>query len=105
MFLPVSDNNRRSWIRYHFVTLALIAACTAVFIAQTLGTEEDFARLMYGLGLIPAVVTLHFGQPQPPEGQPGVGVDQMCDAGLGAVNVAALEFQGYGVFLQGVQAR
>lgn len=57
MFLPVSDNNRRIWIRYHYVTLALIAACIVVFVLQTLGSADDFNRLMYGLGMIPAVVT------------------------------------------------
>jgi len=57
VFLPVSDNNRRIWISYHYVTLALIAANVAVFTLQTIGTEDDFNRLMYGLGMIPAVVT------------------------------------------------
>ena len=56
MFLPVSDNNRRIWIRYHFVTLALVGACIAVFLLQISGTEDDFNRLMFGLGMIPAVI-------------------------------------------------
>jgi len=57
VFLPFSDDNRRVWIRYHYVTLALIAACAAVFGLQSLGSDEDFSRLMYELGMIPAVVT------------------------------------------------
>jgi len=56
VFLPVSDNNRRIWIRYHYVTLGLVAACIAIFLLQISGTEDDFDRVMFGLGMIPAVI-------------------------------------------------
>jgi len=57
VFLPVSDQNRHHWIRYHYVTLALIAACVAIFMLQISGTADDFGRLMFGFGMIPAVIT------------------------------------------------
>lgn len=56
VFIPVTDSNRRSWIQYHYITVALIAACIIVFWLQVAGGEEGYARMVYGLGAIPAVL-------------------------------------------------
>jgi membrane associated rhomboid family serine protease len=56
VFLPVTDSNTRSWIRYHYVTLVLIAACTVVYILQIGGGEAAGQRLVLGLSVIPAVL-------------------------------------------------
>lgn len=56
MFIPVTDSNQRSWIQYHYVTVALIAACIAVFVLQVVGGQEGYARMVYGLGTIPSVL-------------------------------------------------
>ena len=55
-FVPLNDNNPRIWVRYHFVTLAIVAGCVLVFLWQ-LGLswrEEQMASLSYGV--IPAVL-------------------------------------------------
>jgi membrane associated rhomboid family serine protease len=56
VFLPINDSNKRVWIRYHYVTLALIAACAAMYLFQQSGGEEGFQRMVLGLGVIPAVL-------------------------------------------------
>lgn len=56
VFIPVTDTNRRFWIQYHYITLILIALCIAVFGLQAAGGEEDYLRLVYGLGTIPSVL-------------------------------------------------
>ncbi len=61
MFLPITDSNTRSWIRYHYLTLALIAACTVFYVLQIGGGEEAGQRLVLGLSVIPAVL---WGQAQ-----------------------------------------
>ena len=63
VFIPVTDSNRRSWIRYHYVTLALIAVCILVFLLQVSGGQDSFPRLVFGLGVIPSVL---FGLSQLP---------------------------------------
>ena len=63
VFIPVTDSNRRSWIRYHYVTLALIAVCILVFLLQVSGGQDSFTRLVFGLGVIPSVL---FGLSQLP---------------------------------------
>ncbi len=57
VFIPFSDQNRRIWIEFHYVTVALIAACVAVFAWQFTRDGDGAARIVYGLGMIPAVVT------------------------------------------------
>jgi len=56
VFIPVNDVNRRSWIRYHYVTVALIAACILVFFLQVAGGEEAFNTIVYAFGTIPSVL-------------------------------------------------
>ena len=57
VFIPFSDQNRRIWIEFHYVTLALIAACVVVFAWQFTRDGDGPARIIFGLGMIPAVVT------------------------------------------------
>ncbi len=40
VFLPINDSNKRIWIRYHYVTLALIAACVLIYVVQQSGGED-----------------------------------------------------------------
>lgn len=56
MFIPLNDVNKRSWIRYHYVTIALIAACVFFFYVEIAGGEQAFARIVYGFGTIPSVL-------------------------------------------------
>jgi membrane associated rhomboid family serine protease len=56
VFLPINDTNKRIWIRYHFVTLGLIAACITIFFLQLSGGDEGFQRMVLGLGTIPSVL-------------------------------------------------
>jgi len=65
MFIPITDRNRRIWIQYHYVTLALIAACCAVYLLQVAGGEDGFMRSIFGFGMIPSVL---FGTRTLPEG-------------------------------------
>jgi membrane associated rhomboid family serine protease len=64
VFIPVTDTNRRTWIRYHYVTLLLICACSAMFVVQLAGGQEGFLRMVYTFGTIPAVL---FGGAMLPE--------------------------------------
>jgi membrane associated rhomboid family serine protease len=65
VFLPFSDRNHRIWIAFHYVTVGLIALCTLAFAWEFAQTGDGTARIIYGLGMIPAVIT---GQAQlPPE--------------------------------------
>jgi membrane associated rhomboid family serine protease len=57
VFIPLSDQNRRIWIQFHYVTVALIAACVLVFAWQFSRDGDGAARIVLGLGMIPAVVT------------------------------------------------
>jgi membrane associated rhomboid family serine protease len=56
VFIPIKDINRRIWVRFHYVTVALIALCAAVFALQIAGGAESGQRGIYGLGIIPAVL-------------------------------------------------
>lgn len=55
MFIPVTDKNSRSWIRYHYLTLILIAGCALIFILQFTNLGGISQRLTLGLSIIPAV--------------------------------------------------
>ncbi len=57
VFMPFSDQNRRIWIDFHYVTIALIAACVLVYAWQFTREGDGVARIVFGLGMIPAVVT------------------------------------------------
>lgn len=57
VFTPFSDRNRRIWIEFHYVTVALIAACVLVFAWQFTREGDGAARFIFGFGMIPAVVT------------------------------------------------
>jgi membrane associated rhomboid family serine protease len=54
VFLPVTDANTRSWIRYHYLTLTLILACVLTFLAQLADGPRE--HLTIGLSAIPAVL-------------------------------------------------
>jgi membrane associated rhomboid family serine protease len=56
VFFPVTDDNSRSWIRYHYLTLVLIAACTLVYLFQIIDGPAAGNRLVLGLSIIPAVL-------------------------------------------------
>ena len=56
VFLPINDSNKRIWIRYHYVTLALIAVCALMYVVQQSGGWEASRRLILGLGVIPSVL-------------------------------------------------
>ncbi len=56
MFLPLKDDNPLNRIGFQFVTVALIAACTVVWIVQMVGGERFDAELIFRLGMIPVTV-------------------------------------------------
>ena len=56
-FLPLHADNPRVLIEHAWVTWGLIAACVLVFLFQASATPEGAARLVFGLGLIPATLT------------------------------------------------
>ena len=56
MFLPLKDENPLNRIGFQFVTVALIAACTVVWIVQAVGGDRFDAELIFRLGLIPVTV-------------------------------------------------
>ena len=56
VFIPIKDLNRRIWVRYQFITLALIIACVAITWWQMGLTEREATRVWFGLGFTPAVL-------------------------------------------------
>ncbi len=56
VFIPIRDINQRIWIRFHYVTLSLMAVCIAVFVAQLAGGQQGFRAMLFGYGVIPAVL-------------------------------------------------
>jgi len=56
MLLPISDSNPRHRISFQYVTVALIAACVAVFLWQVSLDPRRAQEAVYALGTIPAVV-------------------------------------------------
>ena len=56
MFLPLKDDNPLNRIGFQFVTVALIAACTIVWIVQAVGGDQFDAELVFRLGMIPVTV-------------------------------------------------
>jgi len=59
MLLPLYDNNPKHRIPFQFVTVALIAACVAVFAWQATLPPRAAQEAVYALGAIPAVVFGH----------------------------------------------
>ena len=55
VLFPIKDENPRTWIRFHYVTLALVVVCTLVFIGGLAGGEDFADRIGVGLGMIPSV--------------------------------------------------
>ncbi|GAB4351818.1 MAG: rhomboid family intramembrane serine protease [Kiloniellaceae bacterium] len=56
-FIPLHDTTPRTLIARPWVSYGLILACVLFFFVQVSGGEEGFIRLIYGLGVIPAVLT------------------------------------------------
>ncbi len=56
-FLPLGDSNPRLRIDRPYVSYALLASCFFIFLFQSTLTIRDGAILVYGFGLIPAVLT------------------------------------------------
>lgn len=54
VFVPIADKNPRVWIRYHYVTFAIVALCAAAFLWELSLGEAGINRSAYRLGLIPA---------------------------------------------------
>jgi membrane associated rhomboid family serine protease len=54
-FLPLFDDNKS--LSTPFITIALIAICALIFIAQISGTSDDQRIFIYAYGAVPAVVT------------------------------------------------
>ena len=57
MFIPLHDKNPRILIARPWVTLGVIAACTAIFAVQIWLNLQGQGRLLYGLSLIPATLS------------------------------------------------
>jgi membrane associated rhomboid family serine protease len=56
-FIPLHDTTPRTLIARPWTTWGLIAVTALAFAVQLSGGEEGFLRLVYGLGVIPAVLT------------------------------------------------
>lgn len=56
-FIPLHDTTPRLYIARPWINWLLIVACALAYFGQTSGGEEGFVRLVYGLGVIPAVLT------------------------------------------------
>ena len=56
MFLPLHDANPLKIIPFQFVTVAIIAVCVGAFLWQVSQGQTDAGDLIYGLGMIPAVL-------------------------------------------------
>lgn len=56
-FLPLHDTTPRTLIARPWTTWGLIIACALFYTFQASGGPDGFARLIYGLGVIPAVLT------------------------------------------------
>jgi membrane associated rhomboid family serine protease len=56
MFLPLHDANPLKIIPFQFVTVSIIVACVVAFLWQVSQGQADSGDLVYGLGMIPAVL-------------------------------------------------
>ena len=55
-FVPLSDDNPKAWIRYHFVTVGVIAACVLAFLWQNGLDARAHEIALFGYGVVPAVL-------------------------------------------------
>lgn len=56
-FIPLHDTTPRLYIRRPWVNWLLIVGCVLAYLVQASGSEEGFLQIVYGLGVIPAVLT------------------------------------------------
>ena len=56
-FIPLHDTTPRVNIARPWTTWLLIVACVVAYFGQTTAGSEGFLRVVYGLGVIPAVLT------------------------------------------------
>src|SRR3546814_18385279 len=56
-FIPLHDTTPRIFIARPWTTWLLIVGSAVAYHGQTAGGDEFFLRLVYGLGVIPAVLT------------------------------------------------
>ncbi len=56
VMLPLKDYNPLEQIRFQYVTVTLIGICVAAFLWQLSLGPEDGNRVVFGLGMIPAVM-------------------------------------------------
>ncbi|GAB5469119.1 MAG: rhomboid family intramembrane serine protease [Rhodospirillales bacterium] len=56
-FLPLGDNNQRLRIARPYATYSLLALCLLIFLFQISLNHHEAALLVYGFGIIPAVLT------------------------------------------------
>jgi membrane associated rhomboid family serine protease len=56
VFIPIKDFNRRIWIRFHYVTVALLGVTILVFFAQASESQQGAALMLYRYGLLPVVL-------------------------------------------------
>jgi len=56
-FIPLHDVNPRLFIRYPWVNWGLILACVLVFVGQASLGQDAAQILLFGFGMIPALVT------------------------------------------------
>lgn len=57
VFIPVHDSNARQWIKYHYVTVGLVAANVIIFLFETSLDSSSMRQIVLGFGMIPSVVT------------------------------------------------
>ena len=56
-FIPLHDLNPRLFIRHPWVAWGLTLACSLVFVAQLFADEELERAILFGFGMVPALVT------------------------------------------------
>lgn len=71
VFIPLHDSNKRQWIKYHYVTIGLIAANIVVFLFELSLDGESLQRLILSFGMVPAIVTGQGSLPPDLVGAPG----------------------------------
>lgn len=65
MIIPIGDEIKRTATPYQFATIFMLLACVVVWGRQVNLPEEEFERVFYSFGLVPAVFFGH--KPLPPE--------------------------------------
>ena len=62
-FVPLNDNNPRIWVRYHVVTLAIVAGCVLCFLWQLGLSAREHEIAFFRYGVVPAVLWGHAALP------------------------------------------